>query len=198
MSHVHIFLILVEDELIAFFVDGVVGQVHANVFHVLLVGHHVLFCCETSQPVPKDVDPQRIHTSNQHVYPQIELQTVDQVRPTQIPLNYAVLSRIYILKLSCQKYAFSLRQRLRFDDVGSGLAFGFVVVVGFELLIVSREVPGEGKEVEVFWTFLSHSHKVFSQQVFSGEGVHAWEVVYFLVVFHFHEYFGSDLPVSPP
>lgn len=54
MPDPHIIGVLVEHEFVALLVDGVVGQVHADVLHVVFVGSHVEVGCETSEAFAED------------------------------------------------------------------------------------------------------------------------------------------------
>lgn len=171
---------------------------HADVLHVLLIRSHVVFSGKSGQPVPENKDAQRVHSGHQHVDAQIELQPINQVRTTQVTLDHAVLGRVDVLQPTSQKDSFSLGQALRLNDVGASLPLGLGVIVSLELAIIGREGPGEGKESILFRTFFTQAHEVLGHQVLSREGIHPWEMVNFLMVFHFHEHFWGDCPVGPP
>lgn len=109
-----------------------------------------------------------------------------------------MLLRVDVLQLPSQEDTLALRQALRLYDVGSGLALGLAFEVSSKILVVAGEVPGEGEVVILLWCFLAHFHEVFGEEVFAGEGVHAWEVVDLLVVLHLHQHFRRHCPVSPP
>lgn len=59
----HVLLALIEDEVGTIFVDGVVGEVHAHVFHVLPRRDHVRLRCEPGESFVVKVHPQRVYSS---------------------------------------------------------------------------------------------------------------------------------------
>lgn len=54
MADTHVLIVLIENKFIWLLVDGVVGQVHADIFHVLFVGSDVVFSGETGQSISED------------------------------------------------------------------------------------------------------------------------------------------------
>jgi hypothetical protein len=64
MSNAHIFIILVEDKFFRLLVYGIVSQMHADIFHVLLIRGHIILSCETTQTVSKDKHSQWIYSRN--------------------------------------------------------------------------------------------------------------------------------------
>lgn len=109
---------------------------HANIFHVIFVGHNVLLSRKPRQSFFVNVNFKRINGGYQNIDSQIKFQSVDQVRLAYVPLDYAVLSPIDILNLSGQKNPLTLRHRLRFYNVSTRFSLGFSVVVCFELVVV--------------------------------------------------------------
>lgn len=49
MAYAHVFGTRIEDKFRIQFVNGIVGEVHAHVVHVLGVWLLVLFCCKSGQ-----------------------------------------------------------------------------------------------------------------------------------------------------
>lgn len=97
MPNAHVIRILVEDEFLAFLVDRVVSKMHANVFHVVFVGHYIVLSGKSGKPLPEYKYFKRVYASDENVDSQVELQPLYQVRLRKITLYYTVLLRIYIL-----------------------------------------------------------------------------------------------------
>lgn len=151
MPDAHVILILVEDELLIFLIDGVVGEVHAHVLHILLIRSNVGLSGESSQPFPEDEHSQWVYSCHQNVDAEVELQSLNQIGPTEVSLHHTVLLWVDVLQLPGQENALPLRQAFRLDDVGPGLSFRLAFEVSSKILIIAREVPGEGKVVVLFW-----------------------------------------------
>lgn len=194
----HVILILVEDELLVFLIDCIISEMHTHILHVFLIGRHIGFCGESAQSLSEDEDPEWVHACHQHVDAQVELESIDEVGTAEVSLDHAVLLRVDVLQLPRQEDALALREALRLDDVGPGLALGLAFEVCSKVLVVAGQVPGEWEVVILFWSLLAHLHEVFGEEVLAGEGVHAWEVVDLLVVLHLHQHLGSYCPVGPP
>ena len=63
-----------------------------------------------------------------------------------------------ILNVTSQKDASSLRQSLRLDNVSSGFASIYRLIVVPELAELQRNCPGFRKEVILLWKVLFHGH----------------------------------------
>lgn len=48
MTYAHVVLVLVKYKFFIFFVDRVVSQMHANIFHILFIGRYVSLCGKPS------------------------------------------------------------------------------------------------------------------------------------------------------
>ena len=67
-------------EVLALLVDGVVGQMHAEIVEVASEGRDVVLRREPRQALLVNEDAQRNYTSDQHINAQIELQIVNEER----------------------------------------------------------------------------------------------------------------------
>ena len=72
-------------------VDGVVGEMHAQVVHVLLVRELVLLGGEAHQSLVVDVDAQGVAAGHQGIYAHVELEALVQEGVGNVLLNDAVL-----------------------------------------------------------------------------------------------------------
>jgi hypothetical protein len=73
MSHSHIFLVRIKNKLIAVFVYGIVGKMHANVLHVVFVGDGILLGGEPCQSFFVNIHLQRINACHENVNSQVKL-----------------------------------------------------------------------------------------------------------------------------
>ena len=92
-------------------IDGIVSQVHVKVVKVRVNRTLVLLSRKTSKPHVVNKYAQRIHSVEQHVYPQVELQVVYQVRLVDVSLYYAPLRHAVVhdlLNAARQKYSLPL------------------------------------------------------------------------------------------
>lgn len=78
----HIILILVEDKLFTLLVDCVIGEMHADIVDVVFIGRYVCFSGESAEALAEDENAKRVDSSDQDIDSEVELQAVDQVRPT--------------------------------------------------------------------------------------------------------------------
>ena len=79
------------------FIYSVVGQVHVQIVKIVLVWRSVFARCESAQPFLVEEDAQGVHTAQQHINAQIELQFVYQEWLVQVALNYVVLIWIEVI-----------------------------------------------------------------------------------------------------
>lgn len=82
-------------ELGVLFVDGVVGEVLVVVGHVVLVWLGVLLGGEPGQPFVVKVYPEGRKAPDQDVYPEVELEVLDEQGVRQVLLHDAVLAFAY-------------------------------------------------------------------------------------------------------
>lgn len=115
----------------------------------------------------------------------------------QVALNHAVGSWINVLQLPCEKNSLPLRETFRLDNEGPRLPLCLTLEIGLKFMIFDRKHPGEGEEVILVGEFLAHAHQSTTKQVFPCKIVHAWEMVDFLVEFHFGEGFWLDCIIRP-
>lgn len=82
-------------EVLALLVDGVVGQMHAEVVEVAAEGRDVVLRREPRQALLVNKDAQRNDTSDQHIYAQIELQIVNEEWFVQVALGDVMLANLH-------------------------------------------------------------------------------------------------------
>ena len=71
-------------------VDGVVGQMHLHVAHVVVGGLRVGSGGEPGQAILEKKYSQRLDAKNQHIEAEVELHPVDQKRLVDVLLDYAM------------------------------------------------------------------------------------------------------------
>lgn len=193
----HVLFRLIEDELRVVLVDGVIGEVHAGLLHVLTVRGLVFLCREPAQPLFVEIEDQRVHAGDQDVDPEVELEAVDEVGPVEVALHHAVSSRVDVLQLPSQENSLPLREALRLHNEGPRLSLGLALKVSLQLVVLHRQHPGQREEIELFWKFLAHPHESPAEQIFPSEVVHARKMVNLLVEFHFSKGFRLHCIISP-
>lgn len=89
-----IILVFVKFELVRFLLDGVVCKVHKEVIDVfgVLARSLVFLGGESSQTLLVDIDTQGIHSVDESVDPQVELQTIYQVRIVKVFLSHILIA----------------------------------------------------------------------------------------------------------
>ena len=87
----HVIFIFVEDKLIAFLVDGVVGEVHADILNVVLIRDNIAFSCKSGQSFMVEINSKRIDSSYEDIESEIKLQSIDEVGLADVSLDDASL-----------------------------------------------------------------------------------------------------------
>jgi hypothetical protein len=100
VADAHVVLILVEDEFLVLFVDGVVGQMHADVLHVVFVWGDVGFSGEAAEAFAEDEHAEGIDSSKQNIDSEIEFQALDEIGFAQISLHNAMLLRVDVIQFT--------------------------------------------------------------------------------------------------
>lgn len=121
MSHAHVCLTGVEDELLIGLIDGIVCEVDEIVLQVLLLSLLVFLSGETGQALFVDVDADWIAAINEDVYPHVELQVIDEQWIIDVQLDDTCLT-LKFLNFSKQHDALALRRCFRLEDI-DGLLF---------------------------------------------------------------------------
>lgn len=76
------------------FVDGLVGQVHGQVVHVVTIGHFIRLCTQPQESVFMQPNSHRVASSQQNIQPQVELLPLHQLRLGYLSLYYAFRVRL--------------------------------------------------------------------------------------------------------
>lgn len=64
MTNTHIIFVLIKNEFLVLFIDGVVGQMHTDILHVLFIRRNIGLCSKSAQTFAEDEDSKRVNTSN--------------------------------------------------------------------------------------------------------------------------------------
>jgi len=189
VAHVVFFIVLILLESVVVLVDGVVGEVHVKIVHVILARRLVLFCSEPCEGLLVDVDSQRVHSTKQSVYSQVVLEVVNQVGFVHVLLDHCPLLLPCCLQdhvvVPAQEDAFALRLCFGLDDEGLDFLTGARPDFGVELLAevysFTGQQPGLGEEIVLSWEGSLHPTEVARQVVFASYYVHPRKVVDLLV-----------------
>ena len=152
-----------------------------------------------------------------HIYPQIVLQVVNQVRLVQIMLDNPPTFNILFFcgclnifedfsNLSTEKYSPTLSQTIRLNDISLSfrpLAIHWLLLeLTLEVGHVAWQYPSLWKEIKFFGECSFHAHQVSREVIFLSYRVHAWEMVYFLIRIHlsqevcrYRQVMPGDVPV---
>jgi hypothetical protein len=113
-------------ELSSLFGERVVGEVHVGVFCILRRGRLVHVDGEAREALAEEEDAHGrvllrgvLHVRNQHVQPQVELETVNEHRPANVLLHHALSAGrpALALRLGGEADAVATRANVGFDDI---------------------------------------------------------------------------------
>jgi hypothetical protein len=114
---------------------------------------------ETSKPFAVEVDSQRIAPCKQHVNSQVELQSIDQEWPVDVPLYNVMVIWGEVFKGPCKEDTFALAARFWFRDESLRLAF---LKLSLKVAPVSRQYPCLREEIVFGRELFLHFHQIFS------------------------------------
>lgn len=99
-------------------IDGVVGEVHAEVVDVALHGFLLLVSAESEEAVFVDPDAHGVNAGDQHLQPHVLLEAFNQGRFVELLLTHPLLvvREVDVLPISNDVDSFSLRLGLRFHN----------------------------------------------------------------------------------
>lgn len=156
------------------FVDSIVGEMLVEMREVFFRGLFELFSCEPGQPIPIQIEPERLQVGNENKNPHIKLQPIDKFWFGNILLyndscEFALDARQSI----DEKNAFALRAVVGLHDIKLilGRLFGMDgdrEAPGKEEM-VCRQDEGVGVEGVVLGEVPLHTVKKMSQLVFPGQ-----------------------------
>ena len=176
------------------FVDSIVGQVHAQVRYVLIFWQSIFFSGKANQSIIKKENSHRLSPGNQDIYPQIKLQTIQQIWLVKIALYHKPFSNWKIFRTSYQKYSTTLAISFRFNYKCFRLS---VFKLSLEFIFVIGQVESDGEKVVLVRKQLFHSIQMFTKVIFARNVVHSWKMIYFLVLFHFGKLFRNYSSITP-
>ena len=135
-------------------VDGIVGQVHAELIQVGAIWSLILLCGKPCQALLVNIASKGRDACNQNIKPQIKLESIDQKWPMHILLGHVVLTLLYPFIIPRQENSIPLTVILRFDNKSFGpLAIKLI----FKTFRICREHPSLWKEIELIrHSFLHH------------------------------------------
>lgn len=116
VTNVRLLLILILDKAVSFLVDGVVGQVHAQVVQIAAHGTQVLLCGKSGQALFVDEAAQGADARHQYIDTQVELESVYQVRLVEIALCNVMFALYQPVAVARQKDATTLTLLLWLHD----------------------------------------------------------------------------------
>lgn len=87
MADVVVPVAAVEDKLRVPLVDSVVGEMHHYISAIALIWRLVFVSCKAGQSLFVYVHPKRVDAPQENIYPEIELQAVDQIWFLYVLLN---------------------------------------------------------------------------------------------------------------
>lgn len=173
MPNGHVLLTFIEYKVGVVLIDSIVGEVHADILHVLLRGNYIGFGCETSEPFVVEINSQRVDTSQQHIDSKVKLQPLDEVGFMEVALHYIMFAWQYILDTAGEEDPFPLRQRFRLHNISPAFTLGLALEVEPKLAVFTRQHPSQREEVVLLWKLLFHLHQALPQEVLSREYIHA-------------------------
>ena len=145
-----------------------------------------------------NIESQRISACQKNVDAQVEFEFIDEKWVFNVTLNNILVPVEDVLDVSSQENSSTLRQSLRFDDVGASLTLLHTFVVVPKLAELQRNRPCFGKEVILLRKVLAHGHESQTKQIFPCEDEYTWKMVNFLMQIHAEECIWLYFSISPP
>lgn len=109
--------VLILHKVIGIFVDSIISQVHAHVLDVVLIYLFIGLCGQSGQTISIEEYPEGVHTKNEHIYPKIELQTLDEKGLIKVLLHHAMFTELNVLRwVHGQEDATTLARCFRFNN----------------------------------------------------------------------------------
>lgn len=130
-------------------VYGVVGQMHTHVGKVDAVRGLVLLSGKACEALLVKVAPEGRNSGDQHVEPQIELQTVDEERFVEVLLGHVMLSGLHPLEVASEEDSLALARLLWLHNKSFSPLF-------VELLLEKREVLRQDPSLREKIVFFGH------------------------------------------
>ena len=144
-------LVDIKDELLMVFVDRVIGQMHVCVGQVFPIWRKVFFSRESADSFFVDKNPHGITAREQHVNPQVALQTFDQKGFVDVALRHYAAFTCDVFDVPCQKYSASLA---RCFWLYNERFFSFLIELHLKVASLRRQQPRLREEVVRFWETL--------------------------------------------
>ena len=191
MSLIIFVQILVPDERRIQLVYGIVCQMHLVILYIQLVWLYVFWCRQSAQPLPVYVYPQRIQTSQHHVYPQIKFASIYQHRVVEIFLNYHIIFQRK-RRILCQVYASALTIRMRLDNIQSFL----ILLVTKKVILFGKNPSSRIKRILQFHNSLSQL-EVNTKQILPSQLITTREMINPLIAFNSLNKLLSNIGVNP-
>ena len=129
----------------------------------------------------EEVDFERVAAGDQHVQPEVEFESVDEVGAPVVTLDDLALSHLDVVETACNEYALALAGGLWFDDHADDLLLLDVVS---EVIDLVGEVPRLRGDLVLVGKELLHLLDVLGKAVLPTQLVHGREVVDLLVRLH--------------
>jgi hypothetical protein len=148
-------------------------------------GRLVSFTGKARQTLIIHIDPPRVKASDQDIYSEVELESINKKRVGNVLADDALLVDGHLRYVIDDVDALALRGILRLDDPLVVLDFLRLQLmkVRVEVSEFIRKYVGVGNDVEFILTELVlHLHHVIAQSVLSGELIGLREMINFLIV----------------
>ena len=142
-----------------------------------------------------DEASERVYTRYQNINSEVKLQPINKVGLMKISLSNIMFTLHDPITIPSQKYTFALAHRLRLYDKCFG---SLIVKLIFEALGICWENPSFREEVEKIRKVGLHVGQVSREEVFTGQNIAGWYVIYPLVGLHFEEKRGKNRAIYPP
>lgn len=195
VSDIVMILVFILDEAVGLLVNGVVGQMHTQVIQVAAHRTVVGLSSEPSKSFFVDEASERVYTRYQNINSEVKLQPINKVGLMKISLSNIMFTLHDPITIPSQKYTFALAHRLRLYDKCFG---SLIVKLIFEALGICWENPSFREEVEKIRKVGLHVGQVSREEVFTGQNIAGWYVIYPLVGLHFEEKRGKNRAIYPP
>lgn len=169
---------------------------HVHVFQIALLWSDVLIGREASDPFLEYKHAKWIHSVDEAINSQVELEVVDQEGFRHVALGYQLLARldVDVLVVAHKVDAFALAQVDWFNNKRFCLLHAELLL---QVVRVTWKDPGFREEIEFVWQDLLHASEVPGQVVLASKCLYSRHDVESLVRLEFHKFVMLNASVSP-
>jgi hypothetical protein len=150
MSYAVTLFVLIKYELVAVFINGVVGQMHEQILKVIIAWWLVGLSRKPRETFVVHVDTEGVSTAEKDVYSEVEFKALNEEGFMEVSLNDIMVIGIDIIQWSCQEYSSALAWCFWLDNKRLILLL-FIHELSSVIRVFSGKEVSLGIELIVIW-----------------------------------------------